>query len=148
MNGKKWRSRIKYTYATLLEEYGVPSIPILWSNRAEHFIKRYDSTHVLSTGSFMEDHCTFLFPYDLSSISRLFDTQERALGMFKPYTLTSPEHLMRHEFYHYLHFLTNGPTPDTERNEYLHRQRMPRREGVVNKYHQEEIDAEDFANAY
>ncbi len=46
----------------------------------------------------------------------------------------NPEHVMRHEFYHYLEFLTHGPMS---------------REEFTQEYHRKsEAEAEDFANAY
>ena|SRR3989442_9123636 len=140
MNGKKWRSRILAQYAKLIEDYGVPEIPIFFVRNYDFFIVNDWTT----AGHFFvptteRGEPTFYIPFDPNGPRREL---EAMTGRVISRSGHAPEITMSHEFYHYLEFLSYGPS-EAIATEY-------RRKQAANDYHsmQSEIDAEDFAKAY
>jgi hypothetical protein len=139
LNGKKWRSIVSRTYSELFEEFQVPKIPLEFSNDGSDFAREAERNSFSTTrGKLREKDGIpfFLFPIypDLGKDYASRVVKERGGTASVPHEEPKPAFVMRHEFYHYLEFLTHGPMSKEELTEEYHKN--------------SEAEANDFAIAY
>ncbi len=139
LNGKKWRSTILRKYRDLLEEFLVPEIPFEFLRDGSVFSKEAGySTFITVGGKFRETDKSpsFIFPFypELAQDYSSSVLRQRGMKVMVPPKEAAPGHVMAHEFYHYLEFLTYGPLS---------------REQYTEEYRKKsEAKAEDFAFSY